>query len=85
MTEDVLAFIDQHGLKEPTLIGHSMYALAFARPLEILQSADVMIGEPRRPCLLPSVHQKRFQGLSQLTMPLPTPRSVEPLLPMFEG
>ncbi|KAH0522091.1 hypothetical protein TsFJ059_005999 [Trichoderma semiorbis] len=26
MTEDVLAFIDQHGLKEPTLIGHSMGA-----------------------------------------------------------
>jgi hypothetical protein len=25
MTEDLLAFIDQHGLKEPTLIGHSMY------------------------------------------------------------
>jgi pimeloyl-ACP methyl ester carboxylesterase len=26
MTEDVLAFIDSHGLKEPVLIGHSMYA-----------------------------------------------------------
>ncbi|KAL7930551.1 Alpha/Beta hydrolase protein [Trichoderma chlorosporum] len=26
MTEDILAFIDQHGLKEPTLIGHSMGA-----------------------------------------------------------
>ncbi|UKZ57978.1 hypothetical protein TrVGV298_011839 [Trichoderma virens] len=26
MTEDILAFIDHHGLKEPTLIGHSMGA-----------------------------------------------------------
>ncbi|RFU78667.1 alpha beta fold family [Trichoderma arundinaceum] len=26
MTEDILAFIDDHGLKEPTLIGHSMGA-----------------------------------------------------------
>lgn len=83
MTEDILAFIDHHGLKEPTLIGHSMYA--FPRLLETLHSADVIIGEPRQPCLLPSVHQKQCRGLSQLTMPLPTPRSAEPLFPTFEG
>ncbi|KAM0251305.1 hypothetical protein ACHAQJ_008245 [Trichoderma viride] len=28
MTEDILAFIDSHGLKEPVLIGHSMGAKA---------------------------------------------------------
>lgn len=27
MTEDILAFIDDHGLKEPILIGHSMYVI----------------------------------------------------------
>lgn len=27
MTEDILAFIDDHGLKEPVLIGHSMYVI----------------------------------------------------------
>jgi pimeloyl-ACP methyl ester carboxylesterase len=27
MTEDVLTFIDEHGLKEPILIGHSMYVI----------------------------------------------------------
>lgn len=34
MTEDILAFIDDHGLKEPTLIGHSMYVCCYTRPLQ---------------------------------------------------
>lgn len=54
MTEDILAFIDHHGLKEPTLIGHSMYASQdcwkpYSRLILLQGSQDGHVGCPPLP------------------------------------
>lgn len=48
MAADVADFIREHGLKDPTLIGHSMYSMTPC-PRLTTRSPDTTTGAPKQP------------------------------------